>query len=1268
MSINLQEIINKLQTAKSELQQQGRFSQYAEGLDAIITHTAEPLMLMVMGSFSTGKSSFINALVGEEIAAVEAKPTTAVVTKLCYGAQDKLLLHFRDGSVKPATSKEFNRMTAVNDEAQLNAIHEKLDYVERQMPIDILKQISIIDSPGLNDVAEKHSEATERFVNKADTVLWMFSTVQLGTREEMAAMDKLTPRLKPIAVVNKMDLIDEEEDDPQEILANAKKMLQDRVQAVVGISAKYELEGKKENNALKRELGNFAELEKAVADLVLPHREKFKLNTLLDELGSYFDAFNKEFTKAKKENEAKKSRNYALYMQNEKNFMQLEDILNQVVEGIWDYCEREAGRNNEQALYFLGVLYDSGVGVLQDTEKALKFYQKAAMKNHQGSMLNMYHYYCKQGVSETAEYWLKNLAEQGLAEAQKKYIDILGEQEKFEEYFSWCKKVAETGDVAAEYKVAECLAQGIGCTLNEVQAINYYRKVVSHWNLEMQCALADNFYYSNGESYHVVEIYDKGIDSNNGYKLNKAMKPKCLKHANIECQKEAYFWYSQLAAIGFIAAEKQLAECLYLGKVCPQDKKSALTLYKKVYQQGFKKAKHMIDKIESELRFDDYKLKAEQGDIVAQYALAECLYKGEGCNKNKEQAIIWYKKIIDGWSAEAIYVFADNLYYGNKKIYFESVVDIYREAIDENNNYTIKKVMSKIGDICTVENGTRLAIEWYKKAAEHGLAKAQNRYAELLFEAGKYTEAFKWFEMAAKQGLAVAQTHLVNCYVYGIGVSTDYIIAKQWCAKAVKQDYDVAQYFMAKFFVRDAKERYIWCRKAADQGYAKAQNMVGRYFEEGWGNISKNEAKAVEWFRKAAEQGYDVAQNNLGIHLEQGIGCVVNQKEAYEWYKKAAEQGHAGAQDNLADCLFFAKGCSENVQEALVWAKKAAMQGNAHAQNNLAYCLLNAIGCIANKEEAVEWYRKAAEQGHAEAQNMVGRYYSEGWGNVTKNETKAVVWYRKAADQGNKYAQNNLGICLYNGRGCTANEAEAYEWYRKAAEQGYAYAQDNLGNCLYNGQGCDVNKKEAVEWYKKAAEQGYAYAQKNLGNCLYNGQGCDVNRKEAVEWYRKAAEQGNKDAEAALNRIEALEKYNLTKAKAEKGNAIAQNELGECFRFGRGCNVNKAEAYKWYKKAANQGYADAEYNLAYCFENGYGCDKSEKKALKWYKKAEEHGCQKATGAINVLKRKTEPVSAEEYFRAHPVARENNDGCFLQGCFIFILQFIVFFIIIGFLFK
>mgnify|MGYP000370440641 FL=1 len=188
MNVNLQEIINKLQTAKGELQKQQRFAQFATGLDKLISHTSEPLILVVMGSFSTGKSSFINALLGEEIAAVEEKPTTAVVTKFCYGQQDKLLLHFRDGKVQSATPQEFTRMTAVNNEEKLNEVHEKLDYVERQMPLEILKQVSIIDSPGLNDLKEKRSEATERFVSKADTVLWMFSVVQLATREEMAAM------------------------------------------------------------------------------------------------------------------------------------------------------------------------------------------------------------------------------------------------------------------------------------------------------------------------------------------------------------------------------------------------------------------------------------------------------------------------------------------------------------------------------------------------------------------------------------------------------------------------------------------------------------------------------------------------------------------------------------------------------------------------------------------------------------------------------------------------------------------------------------------------------------------------------------------------------------------------------------------------------------------------------------------------------------------------------------------------------------------------
>ena len=820
MSINLQEIINKLQTAKIELQQQGRFSQYAEGLDAIITHTSEPLMLMVMGSFSTGKSSFINALVGEEIAAVEAKPTTAVVTKLCYGAQDKLLLHFRDGSVKTATPKEFNRMTAVNDEAQLNAIHEKLDYVERQMPIDILKQISIIDSPGLNDVAEKHSEATERFVNKADTVLWMFSTVQLGTREEMAAMDKLTPRLKPIAIVNKMDLIDEEEDDPQEILANAKKMLQDRVQAVVGISAKYELEGKKENNALKRELGNFAELEKAVADLVLPHREKFKLNTLLDELGSYFDAINSDFTEAKQENEENKSGNYALYMQNEEKFMQVEDILNSVVRGIFDYCEREAGQNNEQALFLLGVLYQSGIGVLQDTEKALKFYQKAAMKNHQNAMLNLYVYYRDHSADETANYWLKKLAEQGVAEAQDAYANTLHKDKKYEEAVQWYEKAAKQGLAVAQTHLVECYVHGIGVSVDYAVAKQWCEKAVAQEYCVAQYFMAE--YFIRREQY---ELYKKAAEQ--GYDEAQNAVGRFLKEGWGGITKNeavAVEWFRKAAEQGFSEAQYNLAVCLENGEGCREDKAEAVEWYRKAAEQGYEIAIKSIKRITDDSPFKDNNVQ------ILQY------------RNNNRDSIDELRKAAESGDIEAQYELGTRLYYGNK---------------------------------CNVNNVE--AVKWFRKAAEQGYTKAQYLLGQSLVlgmgcEKNK-EEAEKWFRKAAEQGHAKARDYLDYLLMEQTPQdknNNNYLIY-QLRKAAEEGDVEVQYELGARLYYGNKcnvnnEEAVKWFRKAAEQGYTKAQYLLGQSFVLGMG-CKKDEKEAIKWFRKAAEQGHIKAREYLNSLL-----------------------------------------------------------------------------------------------------------------------------------------------------------------------------------------------------------------------------------------------------------------------------------------------------------------------------------------------------------------------------------------------------------------
>ncbi len=134
-------------------------------------------------------------------------------------------------------------------------------------------------------------------------------------------------------------------------------------------------------------------------------------------------------------------------------------------------------------------------------------------------------------------------------------------------------------------------------------------------------------------------------------------------------------------------------------------------------------------------------------------------------------------------------------------------------------------------------------------------------------------------------------------------------------------------------------------------------------------------------------------------------------------------------------------------------------------------------------------------------------------------------------------------------------------------------------------------KKEynsAVQYYHKAALMGYAVAQNDLGYCYRKGLGVTQDYYEAEKWYRKAAEQGNK---------------------------YAQCNLGYCYESGQGVTKDYAEAVKWYRKAVEQGLARAQCNLGYCYELGQGVTKDIAEAVKWYRKAAEQG--NAIGQCNL---------------------------------------------------
>lgn len=263
--------------------------------------------------------------------------------------------------------------------------------------------------------------------------------------------------------------------------------------------------------------------------------------------------------------------------------------------------------------------------------------------------------------------------------------------------------------------------------------------------------------------------------------------------------------------------------------------------------------------------------------------------------------------------------------------------------------------------------------------------------------------AADWFMKAADQGAAVAQFNLGVLYENGIGVAKDNAIATEW--------YD----------------------KAAAQGYAPAIESLGTIFELGRG-VPKNQKIAFDYHKKAAELGLARAQTNVGRAFVYGLGVKQDYAAALDWYRKAVTNGDSFVFANIGWLYEKGWGVAKDNALAVGWYTKGAVQGDPSAQLNLAFMYWNGRGVSKDSGAAIEWIRKAALQGHAEAQFNLGEAYRIGDG-IEKDEVKAVGWYNMAAEQGYPEAQYKMGFMYENGLGVARDVRVAADWIRKANER-----------------------------------------------------------------------------------------------------------------------------------------------------------------------------------------------------------------------------------------
>jgi ribosome biogenesis GTPase A len=177
--------------------------------------------LVILGLFKRGKSSFINAMLEEQIVPTGVIPLTAIITLIEYGENPSAVIHFEDGKTESVTVEKVADFIA---EAKNPNNEKHVSKVVIYSPNPMLKRITLIDTPGVGSSLAHNTEATLRFVNKIDAALFILSTDIPVTQLEVDFLKDLKQSVpKVIFILNKSDLLQKEK--LEELLSYNLKVL-----------------------------------------------------------------------------------------------------------------------------------------------------------------------------------------------------------------------------------------------------------------------------------------------------------------------------------------------------------------------------------------------------------------------------------------------------------------------------------------------------------------------------------------------------------------------------------------------------------------------------------------------------------------------------------------------------------------------------------------------------------------------------------------------------------------------------------------------------------------------------------------------------------------------------------------------------------------------------------------------------------------------------------------------------------------------------------
>lgn len=256
---------------------------------ALLVRLAEDRFNLVMvGRFSRGKTSLMNAMLRTDRLPTGVVPVTSVITTVAYGSTEKVVLYYQHTSLflDIPIAQLADHITETGNPGNRRRIRT----AEVQLPAELLRRgVQFIDTPGLGSSIVENTRTTEAFLPEADAVVLVTSFDSPLSEEELRTLQEVHASGRRVfIIVNKQDLADAAQ--RQMVTAHLHARLHavfgDALPPLFAISARQASEARQRNDMVRLAASGLPAFEAALLDFLVNDRRRAFLLRMCDRIAA----------------------------------------------------------------------------------------------------------------------------------------------------------------------------------------------------------------------------------------------------------------------------------------------------------------------------------------------------------------------------------------------------------------------------------------------------------------------------------------------------------------------------------------------------------------------------------------------------------------------------------------------------------------------------------------------------------------------------------------------------------------------------------------------------------------------------------------------------------------------------------------------------------------------------------------------------------------------------------------------------------------------